>query len=55
MEGSFSKIIAYDSGLIVICSWGIAPVMNEDDAAKAVLAALNIKRSISKFSSESFD
>jgi hypothetical protein len=49
MEGSFNKIISYEGGIIVLCSWGLSPYSHTDDAARAVFAALNIKSAISKF------
>ncbi len=49
MEGSFNKIISYDGGFTVICTWGLSPMSHVDDASRAVLAALNIKRKLTYF------
>jgi hypothetical protein len=46
MEGTFNKIISYDSGITVIATWGVSPLSHEDDAARAVFAALNMKKAI---------
>ena len=42
MEGSFNKVISYDGGMTVLCSWGISPMSHEDDATRACLAAMSI-------------
>lgn len=44
MEGSLTKIIAYNEGFTVVASWGVSPYSHEDDAARAVIAAQNIKK-----------
>ena len=49
MEGSFNKIISYEGGFTVICTWGISPLSHEDDATRAVLAAMNIQKHINYF------
>ena len=46
MEGSFNKVISYEGGISVIGSWGMSPLSHEDDAARAVLAAMNLRRAI---------
>lgn len=46
MEGSFNKIMSYEGGIIVICSWGNSPLSHEDDSARAVLAAINMRNDI---------
>lgn len=50
MEGSFNNVISYEGGISVISSWGMSPLSHEDDAARAVLAAMNLKKHIYKFS-----
>ena len=42
MEGSFTKIIPYEGGFAVMCTWGLSPMSHPDDASRAVFAALNI-------------
>lgn len=49
MEGSFNKIIPYEGGIAVIGVWGLSPMSNTDDAARAVFAALNIQKKLSYF------
>ena len=49
MEGSFNKIVSYEEGFTVICAWGISPISHEDDATRAVLAALNIQKRMAYF------
>ena len=54
MEGAFNKIISYEEGLIIFSSWGASPMSHENDAARSVLAALNIKSAIYKFTSREY-
>ena len=49
MEGSFNKIIAYDGGFAVLCTWGLSPMSHTDDAARAVLAAVNMQKKLAYF------
>lgn len=49
MEGSINKILAYEGGLIVIASWGTVGLNHDDDAPRAIFAALNIKQELVKF------
>lgn len=48
MEGSLNKIISYDNGFSVLACWGICPYSHEDDSARAVFAAFNIKRKLNR-------
>lgn len=48
MEGSLNKIIAYNEGFTVVACWGVSPYSHEDDAARAVIAAQNIKKKIER-------
>jgi hypothetical protein len=49
MEGSFTKIISYEGGFTVVCTWGLSPMSHTDDAARAVLAVFNIQRKLAYF------
>ncbi len=49
MEGSFSKIVPYDGGFSIVCTWGLSPMSHTDDAVRAVLAALNMQKKLSLF------
>ena len=49
MEGSFSKVISYEGGFTVMCTWGLSPMSHTDDAARAVLAALNMQKKLIYF------
>lgn len=44
MEGSLSKIIAYDNGFTIVASWGLSPYSHDDDSARAIFAAQNIQK-----------
>lgn len=44
MQGSITKIISYESGLIVLATWGMQFMNHMDDCSRAVYAALNIKK-----------
>jgi len=50
LEGSFHKVISYDGGINIVCIWGMSPCTHEDDAARAVLTAFNLKREFLKSS-----
>lgn len=49
LEGSFNKIISYDGGFTLMCTWGVSPYSHEDDAARAVLTAIGIQKEINHF------
>ena len=49
MEGSFSKIISYEGGFTVLCTWGLSPMSHTDDASRAVLAAINMQKKLVYF------
>jgi len=55
MEGTFTKIISYEGGITVVGTWGNNPFSHEDDAARAVFAAISIKKAIKKFAFHSVD
>ncbi len=42
LEGSFNKIVSYDGGFTMVCTWGVSPYTHEDDSTRAVLSALAI-------------
>jgi class 3 adenylate cyclase len=48
LEGSLNKIIAYEQGLSVVACWGVSPYSHEDDAARAVFAAINIQKKLNR-------
>ncbi|CDW76061.1 ph domain containing protein [Stylonychia lemnae] len=52
LEGSFNKIISYDGGFTMLCTWGISPISHEDDATRAVYTAQNVQREIKEFASK---
>ena len=37
-----------DKGSTLICIWGLCPFAHEDDAARAILTAMNMKRELMK-------
>ena len=37
-----------DKGSTLICIWGLSPFAHEDDAARAILTAMNIRRELAK-------
>lgn len=49
MEGSFNKIVSYDGGFAVICTWGLSPMSHTDDASRAVIAAITMKKKLTQF------
>lgn len=46
MRGSVNKLVMDDKGSTLICLWGLSPMASEDDAARAILAAFNIRRAL---------
>lgn len=48
MEGSLNKLVMDDKGSTLICIWGLCPFSHEDDAARAILTAINIRRELLK-------
>ena len=48
MEGSLNKLVMDDKGSTLICIWGLCPFAHEDDAARAILTAMNMKRELMK-------
>lgn len=61
LEGSISKLLAYEGGLIVMATWGVQMLSHNDDPQRAIFAANNIKKQLSSFQNtvisddESFD
>lgn len=49
MEGSVTKVMAYEGGLIITAAWGMQFLSHEDDSSRAVFAALNIKKHLTMF------
>ena len=49
MEGSFNKIVSYDGGFSIVCTWGLSPMSHTDDASRAVLAALSMQKKLAYF------
>lgn len=37
-----------DKGSTLICIWGLSPFAHEDDAARAILTAINMRRELAK-------
>jgi hypothetical protein len=37
-----------DKGSTLICIWGLCPFAHEDDAARAILTAMNMRRELAK-------
>jgi len=48
MEGSLNKLVMDDKGSTLICIWGLCPFSHEDDATRAILTAINIRRELLK-------
>ena len=48
MQGSVNKLVMDDKGSTLICLWGLSPMAHEDDAARAILTALNIRQELNK-------
>ena len=48
LEGSLNKLVMDDKGSTLICIWGLCPFAHEDDAARAILTAMNVKRELLK-------
>jgi hypothetical protein len=46
MYGSILKVLSYESGIIVLASWGLSMLNHLDDASRAVFAAINIKKNL---------
>lgn len=46
MKGSFHKVISYEGGFTVVCSWGMPPYTHVDQAARACIAANNIQKKV---------
>ena len=46
MEGSLNKLVMDDKGSTLICIWGLPPFAHEDDAARAVLCALQLRKNL---------
>jgi len=48
MGGSLNKLMMDDKGCTLVCIWGASPMAHVDDAARAVLCALNMRRALNK-------
>ena len=48
MKGSLNKIMMDDKGSTLICLFGLLPLSNEDDAARAILAGMNMIKALNK-------
>ena len=48
LEGSLNKLVMDDKGSTLICIWGLCPFAHEDDAARAILTAMNMRRELLK-------
>lgn len=48
MEGSVNKIIAYENGIVFVATWGMQFFTHLDDCSRAVFAAINIKKHLTK-------
>lgn len=49
MEGAVNRILTYVGGLIVLASWGSGNLQHNDEAPRAIYAAMNIKSELIKF------
>ena len=49
MEGSIVRIYAYQSFILVIAVWGLQYLSHNDDCARAVFTAFNIKKELTTF------
>jgi class 3 adenylate cyclase len=45
-EGSLNQLLVDDKGTVVVCGWGLALHVHADDAARAVRAALDVRREL---------
>lgn len=43
-----NKLVMDDKGSTLICIWGLCPFSHEDDAARAILTAINMRRELAK-------
>jgi len=48
LEGSLNKLVMDDKGSTLICVWGLSPLSHDDDAIRAVLCALNMRKQLMK-------
>lgn len=46
MKGSVNKLVMDDKGSTLICLWGLSPMANDDDAARAILTAFNLRKEL---------
>ena len=46
LEGSLNKLVMDDKGSTLICVWGLSPLAHHDDAARAVLCALSMRKKL---------
>ena len=48
LEGSLNKLVMDDKGSTLICIWGLCPFAHDDDAARAILTAMNMRKELMK-------
>lgn len=47
-QGSVNKLVMDDKGSTLICLWGLSPMSHDDDAARAILTAINMHKELKK-------
>lgn len=45
-QGSLNKLVMDDKGSTLVCLWGLSPMAHEDDAARAILTAFEMRREL---------
>jgi len=46
MEGSLNKLLMDDKGSTLICVWGLSPLSHDDDALRAVMCAISMRKEL---------
>ena len=46
LEGSLNKLVMDDKGSTLICIWGLSPFAHEDDATRAVLCGIKLRKEL---------
>ena len=46
MEGSVTKIMSFENGLLIYANWGMQFFSHSNDCARAIFAAQNIKKKL---------
>ena len=49
LEGSITKLLGYEGGLIVVATWGVQMLSHTDDPQRAIFAAHSIKKQLASF------